>query len=166
MALLRRIDRILDWLLSAAVVLLSVAVTGAMLYEVLGRYVFSMSILGMQEIVLIGVMWLYMCGVSLASRRGEHLRIELLDHYLRGERAKAVQQFVVAVLTVVILAFVLRWAYGMVEWAMMRPRTTPALGLPWLASQISILGASVLLFIYGLRDVVKATSRLAAALRT
>lgn len=152
----RKIDQVLKILLNVACFILGIAVTLLMVIEIGARHLFEHAFRGLPEIYLLLVMWLYMLGASLASANRSHLRIGILDQWITSPRTKRVYDLLLAFIALVIMLFFVRWAWGLVAWGIKRPQTTPILYLPWLSSMLSIFVASILVALYGLRDLVKA----------
>lgn len=98
-----------------------------LLVGVVSRYVFSLPIIWIDEVVSISFLWLAMLGSAIAMYRNEHLRLtlflQMMPERLRG--------FVHAVALVTIVAFLLALVtpaieYAQDEWFV----TSPALGIP------------------------------------
>ena len=142
-------------LLNGICIFLLVSVTILMLIEVVSRYIFSHSFQSLPEIYLILVMWLYMLGAPLASHNNSHLRVGLLERVIKSPFKLGVYHFAVSCISLVIVMFFVRWAYGLVEWGIRRPQTTDVLYIPWIYSQISIFVCSILMFCYGVKDVIE-----------
>ncbi len=141
-------------LLNGICIFLMIGVTILMLIEVVSRYIFSHSFQSLPEIYLILVMWLYMLGAPLASHNNSHLRIELFEKIIKSPAKLRLYHFVVSCVSLVILVFFVRWSYGLLEWAIRRPQTTDVLYIPWIYSQISIFVCSIMMFGYGVKDVI------------
>lgn len=154
------IDTLMKKILNTACVLLSISVTLLMIAEISARHLFEHAFRGLPEIYLLLVMWLYMLGASLASANRSHLRISILDMLITRPRTRQVYDLLITALTLIILLFFVRWAWGLVAWGIKRPQTTPILYLPWLSSMLSIFVASLLTTAYGIRDLVQAVRAL------
>ena len=157
-------DRGLNSLLSAIVLVTSAVVTLCLVVLVVTRYFFDISLVGMHETSIFAAMWLYMAGAVMATRKGEHLVVDIVATSLTTRRARAVHTLLIAALTLVIACFFAQWVWGMFAWGLKRPQTIPVLNIPlWLAQ--APLGLMVFAAItYGLRDLVRAVlglSRLA-----
>jgi TRAP-type C4-dicarboxylate transport system permease small subunit len=137
-------------------IILSIAVTVLMVAEIAARYFFTHAFRGLPEIYLLLVMWLYMLGAGLASANSSHLRIGIMGYLVKTPRAKYLYNLIVSGLCLVIAGYFIWWASGLIQWAFIRPQTTPILRMPWVTSQASIMVASLLVGIYALRDFVKA----------
>ncbi len=67
---IRFIELALAWLLLVIIVLNVV--------NVIGRYVFSRTILGADEVQIYGMVWIAFVGAAVVAWRGEHLRMDVL----------------------------------------------------------------------------------------
>lgn len=147
------IDKVLRKLLHVSCFILSVSVTILMVAEIAARHLFEHGFRGLPEIYLLLVMWLYMLGASLASANRSHLRIGIMDHLITSARVRQIYQVSLNVISFIIMLFFIRWAWGLVDWGIKRPQTTPILYLPWLIPMVSIFVASILIASYSLRDL-------------
>jgi TRAP-type transport system small permease protein len=155
-----RFDRSLMWVLQAIIIFTNLAVTGLVLFLVLARFVLGWSVVGVLELATLSAMWLYMCGAIVAARNKEHLVVDFLSLSLTTPRARALHDFAVSLIMVVLSIFFMKLASDMVGWSMKRPQTTAALSLPLMIPQSAIVLAAVLCAVYALRDLVLATRNL------
>ncbi|GAA4528095.1 hypothetical protein GCM10023174_16410 [Chelativorans composti] len=151
--------KLLEWV----ALITSALVTGLLVFLVVGRYILNWSIVGVHEISLVAAMWLYMAGALIASRRREHLVVDLLPQQLTSARSRARHQILVAVITLVIACFFAAWTYQMLAWGMKRPQTVPGLSLPLWVPQASLAFAVIGCVAYASRDVIAGFKSLAAA---
>lgn len=155
------IDRLSGNLVESVVIICSLSILCLMLFLVISRYIFGWSVVGVLELVMIFGIWLYMFGALAASRKNDHLVVDLLPLSLKSETSKAIHGAIVAVITAIICIFFMYWSYKMIMWGMRRPQVTPGLSIPLWVPQSAILVASVGSFIYSARDVVKNIKALA-----
>ena len=162
---MKTIDIMLKKLLGMACFILSISVTVLMVAEIVARHLFEHAFRGLPEIYLLLVMWLYMLGAGLASANRSHLRIGIFNQVFTGLK-KRIYDIILSAVSLVIMFFFIRWAWGLVDWGIKRPQTTPILYLPWLSSMLSIFVASILVTGYGIRDLVTAILELIKPSRT
>jgi TRAP-type C4-dicarboxylate transport system permease small subunit len=124
---MKSIESFFKKILNAACFLLSISVTILMVTEIVARHMFEHAFRGLPEIYLLLVMWLYMLGASLASANRSHLRIGILEQLLPSSAAKKVYDLIIAVLSLIIMLYFIRWSWGLVSWGLKRPQTTPIL---------------------------------------
>lgn len=156
-------DRGLSSLLHLLVLIASATITLALTGLVITRYFFDLSLGGMHEISLFAAIWLYMSGAILVSRKSEHLVVDFLATSLKSERARALHDLLVAVLTLVIAGFFTRWIWTMFAWGLKRPQMIPILDVPLWWAQAPLAMMAFCALVYGLRDLIRAILRLRAA---
>ncbi len=72
--LLRQLRRIVD----AVAIVLLLAMTGLILFQILGRYVFNYSISWSEEAAIYSQIWLVMLGSGIAMRNRNHVGVDVL----------------------------------------------------------------------------------------
>lgn len=124
--------------------------------EVLFRYVFRTSIFGLNELVLIPAIWMYFMGASYAAHQGSHISANVLQVYLKSERAKATLRLVIAVISVVLGVIFTYWASYYVLDSFQRGGTTSIFDLPLIIPQSAVVVGFVLMVLYTVVDLLKA----------
>ena len=156
-----RIDSVLNRVIRAVVVLLSLFVACAMVLGILMRSALHAPMLGLEEVILFSVMWLYMMGAALASRDRSHLSADFVAVYVRNASVRnALHLLATLVSLAMVMAFVV-WSYDLLAWGVTWQQSTPIFQLPLYLSQASLFCASLLFLFYMLRDVVHDLDRLA-----
>jgi tripartite ATP-independent transporter DctM subunit len=98
-----------------------------LLVGVLSRYVFSESIVWVDEVVSLSFIWLTMIGTAIAMHRNEHLRLTLLVERLSPGRRDFVNALALAAIAAFLVAMLPpAYEYAHEEWFI----TTPALNIP------------------------------------
>ena len=156
--LLRKLDAGLIGILNVVVIVMSLAITGLILFLVLARFVLGWSVVGVLELATLSGMWLYMCGAVVAARNHEHLVVDFLALSLKNPKHKALHTFAVSVVMVVLSLFFLSLANDMVAWSIKRPQTTAALSIPLIVPQSAIVLAAILCAVYAVRDAIVAAA--------
>jgi tripartite ATP-independent transporter DctM subunit len=137
--------------------LLLVVIVMLLLLGVVARYVFSLPIVWIDEVVSLSFLWLAMLGTAIAMHRNEHLRLTLFLEMM----PERVRGFVHALALVAIAAFLLALVhpaliYAEDEWFV----KTPALDLPNTfrvsALAFGILAMLGVLVVYASHTVSKA----------
>jgi TRAP-type C4-dicarboxylate transport system permease small subunit len=156
-----RIDSALSKIIRAVVVLLSLFVACAMVLGILMRSALNAPMLGLEEIILFGVMWLYMMGAALASRDRSHLSADFVAVVVNNLNVRnALHLFATLVSLAMVMAFVV-WSFDLLAWGLSKQQSTPIFQLPVYLSQGSLFCASLLFLFYMLRDVVHDLDQLA-----
>lgn len=159
-SLIATIDAYLHGAIRAVVIILSLFVAGSMVLGILMRSAFSAPMLGLEEVILFSVMWLYMMGAALASRERSHLSADFVSVMISNGRTRnAIHLIATLVSLVMVLAFVV-WSYDLLAWGLSKQQSTPVFQLPLYLSQSSMFAASLLFLFYTLRDVSNDIERL------
>jgi TRAP-type C4-dicarboxylate transport system permease small subunit len=148
------IGRIVAFVIDYAIIISSLSILMLILFQILARYVFGWSVVGVLELVMIFGVWLYMLGSLAASRKDEHLVVDLMSLSLPSDIAKHIHKTLIAFITAIICLFFIVWAYKMMMWGMKRPQSTPGLSIPLLLPQSALMFAAVGSFLYALRDII------------
>lgn len=134
--------------------LLLALITVLLLVSVGARYIFTLPMVWIDEIVSLSFLWLAMVGSMIAMHRNEHLRLTLAVERVPVRWRGFVQAF--ALVAVAVLLAALSWPaleYARDEWAI----RTPELGMPNAlrvsAIAFGLLGMLALLAAFALRTV-------------
>lgn len=155
MRLLKTLDTILVRLIHWVVALVGLLVAIALALGIFSRSVLNAPIFGLEELMLLGVMWFYMLGAVLASRERSHLSADFVQVICDNpKRLRVAALFSTAVSLFIALMFVY-WCWSLVSFGLQKGQSTPVFGIPWWVSQYSLLVASVLFVIYLMRDLIQ-----------
>ena len=151
---IKQFDRIAERFLPPIVVVFSLIVSVGMVTGIVARSVFRQPLLGLEELILFTVMWLYMLGAALASREKSHLSADFLSEYMQVGKARRLVQMLAKLFAIVaVLAFVF-WSFDLVHWGFTMEQSTPVIKLPYYLAQSSMFVAALIMAIYALRDLL------------
>lgn len=155
MRLLTTLDTILVRLIHWVVALVGLLVAIALVLGIFSRSVLNAPIFGLEELMLLGVMWFYMLGAALASREQSHLSADFVQVICDNPKhLRVAALFSTAVSLFIALMFVY-WSWSLVSFGLQKGQSTPVFGIPWWVSQYSLLVASVLFVSYLMRDLMQ-----------
>lgn len=80
-------------------------------YEVFARYVLKSSLMGIEELMLFPIIWLYMLGGANASYEKSHIECGILTLYIKKERSKLIFDAIKRTLCIIILAWICYWGF-------------------------------------------------------
>src|SRR5690554_1526937 len=107
-------------LVSTIIVILGVVL------QVITRYVFRVSIVGIEEFAAYVAIWLYFIGASYGSYERSHISAELIHLVFKNPRNYAKARAVVSIFTSIILLYALPWAYDYIVWGIIRKEISNA----------------------------------------
>lgn len=157
---LARVDSVLAFVIQSAVTVLGLFISFAMVLGIVFRALLEVQVFGLEELVLMAAMWLYMLGAALASREGTHLSADFFQAFTDSEALHDIMRLIATILSVVMAGFFVAWSYSLFSWGFEKGQVTPVFGIPQYISQGSLFVASILLLLYTLRDLIQDVSKL------
>lgn len=103
------LQRLIHGLENALLYLLVALLLGLCIYQIVLRNLFDSGLYWADPLLRVLVLWLALMGAMIASREREHIRIDLLSHYL-GARANTIANALAALCSAAV-CFVAAW-YG------------------------------------------------------
>ncbi|WP_221800884.1 TRAP transporter small permease [Oceanobacter mangrovi] len=154
LSVLSAIDWVLYRLIYPLVVLLSIAVATMVAFGVFSRELLDQPVFGLEELILLAAVWLYMLGAVLASRDRSHLSADFVQTFVKNPRiVHGFHLFAIAI-SLVMAAFFTTWSFDLLAWGVQRGQATTVFQIPLYLSQASLFAASLMFIVYLLRDLV------------
>ena len=151
--LFEKADAVINPVVRWLVIILSLLVAVGMVLGIVMRSALNAPMLGLEEIILFSVMWLYMMGAALASRDRSHLSADFVAVFVKRKALRDGLHLIASLISLImVLAFVV-WSFDLLAWGVSRQQTTPVFRIPQFLSQASIFAASLLFLFYLLRDM-------------
>lgn len=142
--------KILDGFLTRFLILLMLMLVGAVLWQVISRYVFSSPSSWTEEIARFLLIWISLTGAVYALRTGMHLGLDILPRKLEGRAADALKWLTIALIVLFSFAVLVFGGVSLVMMTWELKQYSAVLGLPmaWVYSVIPVSG--LLICIYAL----------------
>lgn len=150
---LARADSMLAYIIQGAVTVLGIFISFAMVVGIVFRSLLEVQVFGLEELVLMAAMWLYMLGAALASRERSHLSADFFQAFTDSEILHDIMRLIATAVSVMMAIFFVSWSYSLFSWGFQKGQVTPVFGIPQYISQGSLFIASILLLLYVLRDL-------------
>ncbi|MBC7281075.1 TRAP transporter small permease [Hoeflea sp.] len=103
-----------------------------------GRYSGLFGLVGADELLVYGMIWIVMLGAILAARDRDHLSINLLPSAMKGRPAAALQ-VAIDVATVTVSAFIAWHSFNFIERIAGLNQSSMGLGIPMIVPHSAIL---------------------------
>jgi TRAP-type C4-dicarboxylate transport system permease small subunit len=145
---------LLDWLQQIVMVVTSVAIIVLILTQVALRYIFHMPLMGVEELACLCGFWFYFTGAANGSRERSHIKADILDVFIKNDRARFFGKTFVALVTVILSGIFVEWATSYVIWSLKSWERSPALSIPMVFAQSSLMVNGALMFFYFLVEFV------------
>lgn len=133
-----RVEALVVWLIGILLGLGLVAMVFVNVANAVGRYSGLFALVGADELLVYGMIWIVMLGAILAARNRDHLSINLLTLALKGRRAAALQ-VVIDLATVAVSAFIAWHSLDFVERIASLNQSSMGLGIPMIVPHSAIL---------------------------
>lgn len=148
------LDALVTRIIQPLLVILGLTMAILVFAGVVTRSVFSKPLFGVEELVLLSAMWLYMLGAVVASQERSHLQADFMPLLSNNPHLLACVRVLASGISLIMsIAFVL-WSFELFHWSWVKQATTPVFGLPWFVSQASPFVCAVLMTLYTLRDLI------------
>ncbi|ASM75054.1 MULTISPECIES: TRAP transporter small permease [Roseobacteraceae] len=153
MHILGKIDALLVRVIHPVLIVIGLAVALMLVIGILTR-MFGAPVFGLEEIMLLAIMWFYMLGAALASRERSHLSADFVRVISKNPKVWRVAALISTAISLVIAVLFSTWAWALFSFGLERGQSTPVFGIPWWISQSSLFVASVLFIVYLVRDLI------------
>ena len=142
-SLLDRLEHLVVRLNQGLVVALMASMAVLVFANVVARYLFDSSVIWVEELTQVQMIWVAYLGAGLALREGRHVAVDTLQDLLPAALRRVLRQVIAAALALFLLAlFVLGLQIVAFTWTQETPVLGISAGLPYLAVP---LGAAALL---------------------
>jgi TRAP-type transport system small permease protein len=144
------IDRAFDWIARVIELVLALAFILAVLLNftnVVGRYLFGISLLGSDELqvfIMVGVTFL---GAAVVTQRNQHLRMDVLVQFMPAW-LRLVLRVIEQLLLIALAGFVISQSFFYARQMLRIGRTSDMAGVPmWIPHGAVVLGFSLILIV-------------------
>lgn len=143
--------------------ILTIIVPIMIVYQVILRYVFQAPLMGIEEMMLFPIIWLYMIGGANASRTRTHIDCGILTLYIKeGTKGRAVFNMIRSAFSIVISIWLTYWAYWYFMYSLKVWKLSPLLKYPMFYAESAVMiGLTLMTFYTGIEliDVFKASMK-------
>ena len=114
-------------------------------YQVLMRYVFEIPVMGLEEVLVYPTLWLYFLGSVNASREDTQIKANVLDVFLKTDRAKLIVRVIADVMSLVVVLWLTYWAWDYLGYAKRVWKESPTLYIPTFYAECAFFIGLVLM---------------------
>lgn len=129
-------------------------------YQVIARRVLKTNLMGIEELMIFPMIWLYMLGGANASYEKSHIECGILTLYIKKERSICIFEMIKRLLCVVILTWLCYWGFFFFSYSLKTWKLADITMMPLFYANIALTVGFVLMEIYAIRDVIAAFQRL------
>jgi TRAP-type C4-dicarboxylate transport system permease small subunit len=140
--------RVVDWAQQIVMVTTSIAIVLLILVQVALRYFFMMPLMGVEELACLFGFWLYFTGAANGARERSHIKADLLNVFVKNERILYGVKTLVSFILIVLAGIFVEWTLSYFRWSLKSWERSPALTIPMVYAQASLMVNAVLMFFY------------------
>lgn len=133
-----RAEALVVWLIGVLLGLCLIAMVAVNVANAIGRYSGWFSLVGADELLVYGMIWIVMLGAILVARDRDHLSINILPVMLSGRSAEIVK-IAIDLATVAVSAFIAWHSFSFIERIASLNQTSMGLGVPMVIPHSAIL---------------------------
>lgn len=116
------------------------------------RSIVGTPVFGLEEIILLSVMWFYLIGAGLASSERSHLSADFIPLIFSNKKIVRAIALFATTISLILSVFILLWSLDLFSWGVAKQQATPVFRVPWYISQFSLVVGSILFIVYLTRD--------------
>ncbi len=124
-------------------------------YQVIMRYIFEIPVMGLEETLVYPTLWLYFLGSVNASREDTQIKANVLDVFLKTERASLIVRVIADLMSVIVSAWLTYWAWDYFRYALRVWKESPTLYIPTFWAECSVFVGLVLMTVFAIVYLVK-----------
>lgn len=113
--------------------------------QVITRYVFQIPVMGLEELLIYPTLWLYVLGSVNASREDSQIRANVLEIFLKTDRARLKLSVVAEVLSLGIVGWLTWWGWDFFRYSLRVWKESPTLYIPTFYSDCAMFIGLVLM---------------------
>ena len=135
-------------------------------YQVVMRYILELPVMGLEEVLVYPTLWLYFLGSVNASREDTQIKANVLDVFLKTDRAKLIVRVIADLMSVVVASWLTYWAWDYFRYALRVWKESPTHYIPTFYAECAMFIGLVLMTIYAAWYLVNNLRRLLNPPRT
>src|SRR5210317_503094 len=117
-------------------------------YQVVMRYILELPVMGLEELLVYPTLWLYFLGSVNASREDTQIKANVLDVFLKTDRAKLIVRVIADLLSVIVASWLTFWAYDYFRYALRVWKESPTLYIPTFYAECAMFIGLVVMTFY------------------
>lgn len=122
--------------------------------QVILRYVFHSSLLGIEEILLFPAIWLYFLGSANASLERNQLKAPVIDLYLKSPKMVKIFRIIMSVTSFIINCWLTYWAYQYFQYSVRVHKLSASLYIPLVYAESAVFIGFLLMSIYIFLEII------------
>lgn len=154
MGVFKSVDWLLGRVVGPVVAIIGLLVVLGFVVGIVARSILGIPLFGLEELILLAVVWFYMLGAILASKERTHLQADFVPVVVKNEAVIITVRIVASMISIGLSSLFIMWSHQLLQWAFARGQSTPVFSIPMYFAQASLFVAAVLMTLYLFRDLI------------
>ena len=143
----RAVYKVIITIQRAVAIFTCIAIPLMVVYQVVLRYVLKTTLMGVEELLVFFIIWLYMIAGSVASEQRNHIECGILTLYIKKEFSIRIFNMFKLIFSTVIGVWLCRWAWWYFTYSLSCWKITEVLRIPlFFAESAVFVGFALMLF--------------------
>lgn len=134
---------------------LLVAVTLLVFGQVILRYCLHMPLMGIEELLMLPTIWLYMIGSANASLGRSHIECGIATLYIKTPRGMCIFKIIRNIISVIVGGWLLRWAFWLLQYSFRMGKESPLLFIPMEYVESAVFVGFLLMWLYTVIELIE-----------
>lgn len=123
-------------------------------FNVFMRYVLRVDFFGMDEVLLILMIWMYCIGGAYGSYEGSHITADILGSYIKDEKKLKILKVIQNLVSILVLVIMTFYVWKYLSWSFQKGGRSTALKYPLIIPQLSLgIGFTLMLIFHGIHFI-------------
>lgn len=122
--------------------------------QVILRYIFKAPLMGIEELMLFPIIWLYMLGGAIASKERNHIECGILVLYMKTEKSLVYFKLIRTIVALLISLWMTYWAYWMFAYSLKSWKYSDLLNIPMFLGESAIFIGLVMMTVYTVFELI------------
>lgn len=123
-------------------------------YQVILRYVLKAPLMGIEEMLVFPIIWMYMIGGSVASEQRNHIECGILTLYIKKERTMQIFKCFKSVFSLAVAVWLCYWSYWYFSYSLKLWKLSDLLRWPMFFAESALFVGFVLMTFFTLIELI------------
>lgn len=135
--------------------LLMASICSLVFIQVIMRYVLHIPLMGIEELLIIPTIWLYLYGGVQASWERTHIACGIMTLYIKKPLTKFIFNMVKYIVSLAVMFWLAKWALWFFLYSLRVGRSSSSLGIPLFIGEVVMSLSLIFMFIYAAIDLIQ-----------
>ncbi len=150
----KNIYRVLVTIQRFAGITITVLVPLIVVYQVILRYVLKAPLMGIEELLIFPIIWMYMIGGSVASEQRNHIECGILTLYIKKERSMQIFKCFKSLFSLAVALWLSYWGFWYFRYSLKLWKLSDLLRWPMFFAESAIFIGFALMSFFTLLELI------------